>query len=60
MLDWNSEELKHIDTLINFIDEYDKIFTDNFKNKTIDEELEAGWTFGVMDCISKVLSGHFG
>ena len=40
MLDWNSEELKHIDTLINFIDEYDKIFTDNFKNKTIDEELE--------------------
>lgn len=23
-------------------------------------EKEAGWTFGVMDCIAKVLSGHLG
>lgn len=40
MLDWSSEELDHIDTLIDFIDKYNKIFTDKFKNKAIDEELE--------------------
>ena len=36
-------------------------FGNNEFNKVLDTfENQAGWTFGVMDCVAKVLSGHLG